>query len=127
MELSIIYIVSVFFAIFTLVAFVAIRAQRMRTPEETGLHPEIEEICGGRINLLNYTWPLVRHAVYKEFIVLSCIGGTYIIPRESLIVEVADGLFSSGIRYSSPKYLGCELRVWTLRKNEVFGILGINA
>jgi len=123
MESTIIYIVPIFFIAFIVLAVSAVRAPRKRVSEEIGLTPEIEEICGGRINILNYTWPLVRHSIYKEFIVIRCLGGTYLIPRLGLVVESADGILSPGIRYKTKKYLGYELRVWTTKKNEVLTVL----
>lgn len=123
MESAIIFLVPVFFITFIVLAAFAVRVPRVRLPEESGLTPEIEEICGGRINLLNYTWPLVRHSIYKEFIVIKCIGGKYLIPKSGVSVESADGVISPGVRYKSSKYLGCELRIWTTKKSEVMAVL----
>jgi hypothetical protein len=123
MENTIFYTVPLFFTAFISVAIIAIRSPRKRLPEELGLYPEIEEICGGRISSLNYTWPLVRHSIYKEFVVIKCLGGKYLFPRAGIVVESADGVISTGIRYKTSKYLGCDLRIWTKRKHEVLAKL----
>ncbi len=125
-------IVLVLFSLLFIVAFavlgiIAVRTPRKRVAEETGLIPEFEEICGGRINTLNYTWPLVRHTIYKEFIAIKCLGGQFVVPRDGITVESADRVISSGIRYKSKKYLGYELRIWTTNKDKVLKCLGVNA
>ena len=116
-------IVVPFFSLFLLFIFIAITIPKKREPYEKGLTPEFEEICGGRINFFNYTWPLLRHSIYKEFIVVKSIFGAYMLPRESLSEEGVNGIFSQGIRYVSPKYVGCEFRIWTSNKNQVMEIL----
>lgn len=127
MDKTIAYLFPIFITAFFVLLAIAVSVPRKRTAEETGLLPEFEEICGGRINLLNYTWPLVRHSIYKEFIVIKCLGGQYIVPRAGLNVENADGVLSSGVRYKSSKYLGYELRIRTTNKNKVLKSLGENA
>lgn len=87
------------------------------------MSPEFEEICGGRINFINYTTPLVRHSIYESFVVIKCIGNTFILPRKGLEVEISDGITSSGVKYKSSNYIGSEFRLWTKNKTKVIEIL----
>lgn len=119
---SVTSIVISFFLIFIFFAFIAVRLPKKRDPCENGLTPEFEEICGGRINFINYTWPFLRHSIYKDFIVIKSLFGTYILPRISLSKEGVDGVFSQGVRYASSKYVGYEFRIWTFNKNKVMEI-----
>ena len=100
-----------------------VKVSRARTDEESGLTPLFEETAGCRIDAINYTWPFARHSIYKDFVVIKCIGGTYILPREDLSVKSADGILSSGISYSSPHQPGRKLTVWTKNKDKILRIL----
>ncbi|GAA0552678.1 hypothetical protein GCM10009098_20480 [Rheinheimera aquimaris] len=104
-----------------------IRSPLIKLNDEDGLKPIFEEICGGRFNMINYTWPLVRHSVYESIVVIKFFGGSYVMPRNSLFVENANGIFSSGIRYKSPKYRFREIRIWTSEGEKVISELGKNA
>ncbi|WP_151057000.1 hypothetical protein [Cellvibrio sp. KY-YJ-3] len=115
-------IAAPFFSLFLLFIFIAITIPKKREPYEKGLTPEFEEICGGRINFFNYTWPFLRHSIYKEFIVVKSIFGAHMLPRESLSEGGANGILSQGIRYVSPKHVGCEFRIWTSNKKQVMEI-----
>ncbi len=77
--------------------------------------------------MMNYTYPLVRHSIYDDFIVIKCLVGCYTLPRNSLKVDSGDGLLSNGVLYKSPKYLGQELRIWTGSKSVVLDILEENS
>ena len=116
-------VVLTVFVIAGLVLRHLVKVSRLRTEEETGLTPVFEETGGCRIDAINYTWPLARHSVYEDFIVIKCIGGAYILPRENLAVKSADGVFSSGISYSSPKHPGREFIVWTKNEDRILRIL----
>ncbi len=100
---------------------------RKKCPEEIGLDPIFEETCGGRFNSLNSTWPFVIHSIYRDIVVIKHISGKYILPRNNLTFEVADGFVSDGIRYKSSKYIGHDIRIWTLDQEEVIKILSDNA
>ncbi|KGD60098.1 hypothetical protein T9A_02856 [Alcanivorax jadensis T9] len=121
------FIPLAFVGLFIILAVWAVRSPKSRTDKEVGLTPQFEEICGGRIGMMNYTWPLVRHSIYDDFIVIKCLGGCYTIPRNSVKVERGDGVLSNGVLYKSPKYLGQELRIWTSSKNVVLEVLERNA
>lgn len=123
MATAISIILPLFFIVFIAIALSAISASRKKLPEEQGLVPEFEEICGARIGLINYTWPLVRHSIYKEFIVIKLWKSEFIIPRVNFTLESSDGIISSGITYKTSKYLGYDFRIWSNSKNQVLEIL----
>jgi len=122
-----VFIPLTFVMLFIILAVLAVRSPKARTDKEVGLTPKFEEVCGGRIGMMNYTWPLVRHSIYDDFIVIKCLGGCHTIPSNSLKVEKGDGVLSYGVLYQSPKYLGQELRIWTGSKSMVLEILEGNA
>lgn len=122
-----IFISLAFLVVFIVLAVVVVRSPKSRIDTEAGLTPQFEEICGGRIGMMNYTSPLVRHSIYDNFIVIKCLGGCYTIPRNSVKVEGRDGLFFNGILYKSSKYIGQELCIWTRSKDKVMSILEKNA
>ena len=100
-----------------------IKVSRERTDEESGITPIFEETGGCRIDAINYTWPFARHSIYEDFIVIKCIGGSCIIPRKELSVNATNGIFSSGISYTTPKRPGREFIVWSKNKDKVLAIL----
>lgn len=122
-----VFIPIVFVVILIVLLVVAVRSPKSRIEKEAGLTPKFEEICGGRIDMMNYTYPLVRHSIYDDFIVIKCLGGCYTLPRSSVKVDGGDGVLSNGVLYKSPKYLGQELRIWTGSKDVILEILEENA
>ena len=68
------FIPLAFVGLFIILAVWAVRSPKSRTDKEVGLTPQFEEICGGRIGMMNYTWPLVRHSIYDDFIVIKYLG-----------------------------------------------------
>ena len=88
-----VFIPLTFVMLFIILAVLAVRSPKARTDKEVGLTPKFEEVCGGRIGMMNYTWPLVRHSIYDDFIVIKCLGGCHTIPRNSLKVEKGDGVY----------------------------------
>ncbi len=123
MDTAIFIILPLFFITFIAIAFSALSAPRKKLPEELGLVPEFEEICGARVGFVNYTWPFVRHSIYKEFIVIKLWKSEFIIPRVNFTVESSDGIISSGITYKTSKYLGYDFRIWSSSKSQVLEIL----
>jgi hypothetical protein len=70
-------------------------------PMENGLTPIFQEQCGGRFDGLNLTIPLVRHALYKDFIAISYGKTQFILPYENITSAILRRhLFSKGITYS---------------------------
>jgi hypothetical protein len=56
------------------------------------------QTCGGRFGFFNYSFPLVRLAVYDRFIVISYLQLLILFPEDLVSVEPAGMLFKTGLR-----------------------------
>lgn len=94
MRTGLIYIILavIFIIIFAL--------SKKRNLLETNEFPLFQEHCGGIFNFCKLTFPFVRHALYKNFIVISYLTNTYAIQYEELLyVEIKGHFFSNYVRY----------------------------
>ena len=71
---------------------------RQPRPEEQGLVPLFQEQGGGRFDGFNLTLPLVRFAVYRDFLLVAHGRATHRLPRTGIErIEPKKFLLSTGI------------------------------
>lgn len=96
-----------------------------RKVEEDGKIAIFEEKCGGRFNFINCTAPLVRHALYEDFLVVSYLDRCFLLNFNEIIeAENLKGLMSKGVRYhhtnnEAPK----KMIVWSKQSYKFMPIL----
>ncbi|MEP7706836.1 hypothetical protein [Paraglaciecola sp. 25GB23A] len=121
------YLIPLIWAIGIFVAIMSLVTPRVRIAEEQGLVPIFEEFSSGAIHTFWFNGPLVRHSIYKDFVVLKCLGTCVVIPRNTLTVEATDSMLGEGLRYKSAKYAFYNLQLRTPTRDNILEVLGKNA
>lgn len=95
--LPIIYM-PLIFVVIGIFLFIAYRKSKVLAPEEIGALPIYSEQAGGRFNLINWSFPFVRVAVYTNFGVVSYWNHQIVLKKEEVEgVEERRGLFYKGL------------------------------
>lgn len=75
------------------------------------------QTCGGRFGIFNYSFPLVRFAVYDQFIVIGYLKLLLIFPEDLVSFEPAGIIFKSGLRLNHNRPdLPQKIIIWPLNR-----------
>jgi len=85
-------VIAIVGGIFTITLILSSR----KDAKEEGLIPIHRERCGGRIGWISFSWPFVRIAIYKDFMLIRAWRNTLIEYDKIRRLENV-GLFGSGI------------------------------
>lgn len=98
---------------------------KSKHPMENGKTPIFQEQCGCRFDGLNLTFPLVRHALYGDFIVLAYGDKQFILLYTNLTsATLRRYVFSRGITYSHNRTdLPASIIVWSRSPDTVLELL----
>ncbi len=102
----------------------AIRRRNALLPREQGLTPLYTENCGAHLGWANLSAPLVRLAIYHDFLVVASVK-TFLIRLDDIdSVEITRGLFSRGVRIShSTGNNPATITVWSVDPDRIVDLV----
>jgi len=102
----------------------SIKERNLKLDAEMGQSPVYSENCGGRIDRRYWAKPLIRFAVYADFIVISYLEKIVLMSHEISGVEVKKHLKTLGIHlYHARHDLPGDIVIWSRNCEEVKRII----